>query len=555
MRCFFPSIGVTIITLGVLAAQSVAGQPLAMYWRSDWRKMSQEECAAKAVAAMGIKEDFIKADIHRHGIVFGSTENSSAVVFSKPVRSGVEIYVVVAGKDGKEAERLRDAICTHVLDEPYNANVPAKIVTKDAKRHSSAPRIHLGGDTRALSRAEFSSSASTSMQRQGMRTSILNQGSTVSGTDAESETVAFYLETKPGMGYISVVAASSDSQVAERLRNMIREDIFNKRLPKPWAVILCRFNDQSEYEPYPPSFYKDSFAEAGAGKGLEFDYFREVSFGAVDMTGSKVFGWFAMPKHATKELAALKYPRGRATLAEWGIEVAKANRIDLKPFYGILVIFNSVTDSGATGSHRVVLGYKGKDWIPTFNFHELGHGFDLGHTWSARPDIEYGDRWDIMSAMRVWTFRNKLRQRSGPGMNAFNLKKVGAILPERIWDATNKPVCKTISLAALNQPDADGYLMASVPPAEGSESKTSYIVEFRHKKGWDVGIPQDTVLVHEIRSNGRCYLLSRTNHADPNSVQVLPGQEFTIPERKLTIKALSFDVDSPTAKVVISTEK
>ncbi len=140
-------------------------------------------------------------------------------------------------------------------------------------------------------------------------------------------------------------------------------------------------------------------------------------------------------------------------------------------------------------------------------------------------------------------------------MNAFNLKKVGAILPERIWDATNKPVCKTISLAALNQPDADGYLMASVPPAEGSESKTSYIVEFRHKKGWDVGIPQDTVLVHEIRSNGRCYLLSRTNHADPNSVQVLPGQEFTIPERKLTIKALSFDVDSPTAKVVISTEK
>jgi hypothetical protein len=107
----------------------------------------------------------------------------------------------------------------------------------------------------------------------------------------------------------------------------------------------------------------------------------------------------------------------------------------------------------------------------------------------------------------------------------------------------------------LNQPDADGYLVASIPPAAGSGSETSYLVEFRQKKGWDIGIPQDTVLVHEVRSNGRCYLLSRTNRADPSSVQVLPGQEFNIPERNLTIKALSFDAASSTAKVVISTEK
>jgi len=61
--------------------------------------MSQEECGAKAVEAMGIKEDFIRAEIQGHGIVFGSTDNSSAVVFAKPVRGGMEIYVVVVGKD------------------------------------------------------------------------------------------------------------------------------------------------------------------------------------------------------------------------------------------------------------------------------------------------------------------------------------------------------------------------------------------------------------------------------------------------------------------------
>src|SRR5207244_1513006 len=156
---------------------------------------------------------------------------------------------------------------------------------------------------------------------------------------------------------------------------------------------------------------------------------------------------------------------------EWGIEVAKANRIDLTQFYGVIVVFNAATDSGAAGSHRVVLGYKDKDWSPTFNFHEVGHGFDLNHSWSARPDVEYGDQWDIMSAMNVWTFTNKLGQASGPGMNACNLNRLGAIPAARAW-STNKAGSETITLAALSRPEANGYLMASIAPAAGSTSKT-----------------------------------------------------------------------------------
>jgi hypothetical protein len=555
MKVDFSSLCVTLVALGVYAAQSVAGQPLAMYYGSDWRKMSPGECAARAVEAMGTKEKFIQAEIQSHEIVFGFTENAAAMVVPKPARGGVQIHVVVAGKDRKDADRLGNAIRSLVLDGPHSANAPAKIVTTDARRRAAAPRIQFGGDVRPISRAEFSTAAATSMQRQGMRTTLLNHGSAVSATDPERAAVAFYVEAKPGAGYVGVAAAAWNSQQAERLRNVLREDIFNKRLPKPWAVILCRFSDLPNEEPYPPSFYEDSFTEAGAGKGLEFDYFRQVTYGAVDMTGSKVYGWFPMPKHSTKDLATLKYPQDRHKLVEWGAEVAKDNHIDLKPFYGVLVFFNSPTDSGSAGGHRIAMGYKGKDWCPTTNVHELGHGFTLKHTWSARPDVVYGDRWDIMSAMRAYTFRNQSRQRCGPGMTAFNLRKLGAILPDRIWDATNKPVCRTISLAALNRPDAEGYLMASIPPAEGSTSTTSYLVEFRQKKAWDIGIPQDTVLVHEVRSNGLCYILSRTNGTDPKSFQVLPGDEFTIPERKLTIKVLSFDAAAGIAEVVISTEK
>jgi WD40 repeat protein len=349
-----------------------------------------------------------------------------------------------------------------------------------------------------------------------------------------------------------------------------------EKLRKPWAIILCKFSDLPNFEPYPVEFYEQCFTELGAGKGREFDYFREVSYGTLDLTGSRVFGWFTMRRHNSKDPDALKYPRGRATLHEWGIEVARARNIDLTPFHGVAVFFNAHTDSGATGRHRVVIGYKKTDWIPTFNLHEFGHGFDLGHSWSARPDVEYGDRWDIMSAMRVYKFTDAFGLVDGPGMNACNLHRLGCIPRRRVWRPTGDSGTQTFTLAALNRPRAQGYLMASIPPDAATISKTSYVVEFRQKKGWDAGIPRDTVLVHEVRSNGTCFILSRNaagsadfTNALPeppangntssrikrpaaNPYEVLPGQVFRIPVRHLTIRVLSFDAAASTAEVSIT---
>jgi hypothetical protein len=329
---------------------------------------------------------------------------------------------------------------------------------------------------------------------------------------------------------------------------------------KPWAVILCKFSELPNYEPHPVNFYKEAFTEAGAGKGREFDYFRQVTYGHIDMTGSKVFGWFNMPKHSAKEEVETRetIPHHRVAIHEWGVEVAKDNKIDLTPFYGVLVIFNNQTDNGsAERRHRVVLGYNKTDWDPTYNCHELGHGFDLNHSWFARPDTDYGDRWDLMSSARVFMFNNAFG-RNGPGLNAYHLRRLGCIPPERIWESTGKSGSQTVTLAALNQFDAKGYLMATIPPTPGSDSKTSYLVEFRRKTGWDAAIPQDTLLVHEDRSNNRGYLLSRKNpgnERDVASIQVLPGQEFKIAERNLTIRAESFDTAESTAKVTITIAK
>jgi len=103
----------------------------------------------------------------------------------------------------------------------------------------------------------------------------------------------------------------------------------------------------------------------------------------------------------------------------------------------------------------------------------------------------------MMSAMRVWTFGNQFGG-NGPGFNAANLRRLGWIPADRIWSHTGNFACQTISLAALSEPDAKGYLMASITGAAEGGAKTEYVIEFRRKR---VG----TLAFREMRcSSTRC---------------------------------------------------
>lgn len=206
-------------------------QPLSTHYGHSWRIMSRAECATKAVEAMGIKENFISVETNKSGDVFGATENAACAVWSHPLREGIEIYFFVAGKDGKEVERLRNSIRAHVCDGPYNSKVPAKIVTKDAKRRIAAPAIHLGKDSRNMSFDEFKTAGSLSMGRLGLKQSVDVKSFIISGDKSDAAAIAFYLPTKPGTGFLSIVSASYKPGLAENLRNTIRIEIFENRLP------------------------------------------------------------------------------------------------------------------------------------------------------------------------------------------------------------------------------------------------------------------------------------------------------------------------------------
>ena len=233
-----------------------------------------------------------------------------------------------------------------------------------------------------------------------------------------------------------------------------------------WAIILCRFSDRS-FEPQPADYYEDLFTRHGAGG--QADYWRDVTFGNIDLTGSRVFGWLTM-SHASTEVSQLVFPGQRGTLVQWGRDAAAAAGIDLTPFRQVLVVHNYGVDHGAAGNGIVIVHQDSAVCEFGFISHEMGHGFGLPHTFSANPDVEYGDGWDVMSfATTTFQFPVTFRGTSGAatvGLSARNLDRLGVLEPSRRWSPSGPDFSQAIVLDPLNQQQIGnhGHLVAAIPP-------------------------------------------------------------------------------------------
>jgi len=316
----------------------------------------------------------------------------------------------------------------------------------------------------------------------------------------------------------------------------------------PWAIILCRYNDVPNV-PQQSDYYVDLFTRNGTG-GVA-DYWRAVSCNALDLTGSQVFGWFTM-NHASSEVNQLHFPNDRSTLVQWGLDTAAANGVNLAAFRSVLIVQNFGVDHGAANNGILIVHQNATLCEFGFITHEMGHGFGLPHSNSANPDMVYGDGWDVMSfATTTFQFPIEFRGTQGAatvGLNARNLEALIAVPTGRTWIPAAPDFSAQITLDSLNQPPIGnhGALIAKIPanvtrPPRANGS--AYTLEFRRRAGWDRNIPEDAVLIHEVRSNGLSYL-------QPGIWgRFLAGQEFVTPDPKVFIRVAGIDSAIGTASL------
>jgi hypothetical protein len=313
----------------------------------------------------------------------------------------------------------------------------------------------------------------------------------------------------------------------------------------PWAIVLCKWSDKPT-ETRPAQYYVDFYTRNGLGGVC--DYWRTVSAHALDLTRSRVFGWFSM-NHASTELSQLHFPGDRNTLVQWGLDTAQANGVNLSTFNRTLVVHNYGVDHGAAGNGVLIV--HGDPAVCEFGFicHEMGHGFGLPHSFAADPDWEYGDGWDVMSfATTTPLFQIAFQGSTGwatVGVNARNLDALGALPAGRAWSPAGNDFSEAVTLDPLNQPPMGnhGYLVARIPPTATNPPRPSgsrYELEFHHRAGWDRVVAQDAVLVHEVRTNTLSYL---------HRTALFAGSQYVTPAPEVYVRVTAIDAAEGTASL------
>lgn len=356
---------------------------------------------------------------------------------------------------------------------------------------------------------------------------------------------------------------------------------------QPIVVVLCKFTDQTD-EPRDVQYFQDLFSETGAGENNLFDYWKDVSYGQLDLTGTVVKGWYTAQK-TVGEFNALPRDQQIDVCAKEAV-----NDVDFSKFTGVYVVVNHKNLNGPlfggpppttiNGTSYGSLGRAATEWDQSYSDiqHESLHLFRMNHsraiTNNPAVQSDYGDSFDLGSCCGCngtpnMVFRdqgqgivgipNACPFQGGPGLNAVQLLNAGWLAAPRIVDiGGNACTQQTVQLAALNHPEATGYLMARVPAAvpifAGSAIPTTgdaYAVELRTTTGWDAGIGRDGVLVHLHGQDSYSYWISQSGSwgTFPNGASLMrAGDEYVdAVKQNFYLAVNSIDATAHTAVVTI----
>jgi hypothetical protein len=270
---------------------------------------------------------------------------------------------------------------------------------------------------------------------------------------------------------------------------------------QPWINLLCKYADIVT-EPKSASYFVGMFGETRPGLD---HYWREVSYGNINIAGSDVYGWVTLPQ--TRSYYIDLGMSGMLTQIWNDCTAAADPSVYFPDFVGINLMFNGELDGSAWGGSRYAsldgrTGFWYSTWEPPWGYsnqtvlaHEMGHGFGLPHS-SGDYGQTYDNRWDVMSD--DWYNCSKVTDPTfgclGQHTIAYHKDLLGWIDSGRTFVANSG--IQTIALEELGLPHTGDYLLAIVP-ISGSSSHF-YTAEIRRWTGYDVKLPGEAVILHEV---------------------------------------------------------
>ncbi|QYK50176.1 MAG: hypothetical protein KF701_07205 [Anaerolineales bacterium] len=321
---------------------------------------------------------------------------------------------------------------------------------------------------------------------------------------------------------------------------------------KPYINLLCRFSNHGN-TPNPRAYYTrlldDTYPRLSS-------YWRELSYNAMNISGSDSAGWFNLPKPLASYV--LNGELNWWLMAEDCTNVANSS-VNFAAFAGINIFFNQNLGCCAWGgaSQWMTLDGVTKNWPMTWmplwshtqviTAHEMGHSFGLPHS------IAGG--WDVMGG--VWCFVNDPTYGCvAPHTLAYHKQRLGWIPSSKIFvPPSNGEV--TITLDRLAQPtnNSNRYLMARIP-INGS-STNYYTVEARQLIGYDLGIPGQAVIIAHVNTgrNEPAHVVDADNNGDPSDAggQWVVGETFTDSAAKIRVRIDSQNATSFTITIITGT--